>query len=453
MKPTHRLRSRAAALLGVLSIAAASLIQAQSVPQFIDYQGRVIDGGGNPLATTAPTNFEIEFRIYDAATAGTVIWAEKQLVTVSNGLFSVRLGEGQPILGGGGADIGSVDHATPGLPGAFESKDRFLGLTVNIPGQTPGEITPRLSFLSAPFAMKAASASTVVQAAGTTSNLTIGSIAYATQSISTSAIVDGTSRTVMVDSTSASHTATLPLSGAQKEILIAKTDSTTNQVVVAPPAGGTINGSANSIRLKVKGESVTLQNVGGDAWWITNDNRDKTPVGTIIAYASNNIPAGYIACNGDQPAKALYPDLVAVLGTNWGVPVNTLNFRVPDLRGAFLRGKDGGRGYDDGRAARTADFAGAATGDNIGSYQHDDFRSHGHGVTDPGHSHSLNTMAVRGFATATGSGRAYNPDYADTWLNNGTNGTDHRYTGISIQNNGGAETRPDNYNVNYCIKY
>gem|GEM_PF-2738553 len=51
MKPIHRLRSRAALFIGVLSLAAASLLQAQVVPQFIDYQGRVLDGGGNPLAS------------------------------------------------------------------------------------------------------------------------------------------------------------------------------------------------------------------------------------------------------------------------------------------------------------------------------------------------------------------------------------------------------------------
>lgn len=467
MKPTHRLRSHAALLIGVLSLAASSLLQAQSVPQFIDYQGIVKDGSGNPLAQSPapPANYEIEFRIYDAATAGNVIWAEKQLVTVSNGQFSVRLGEGQAILGGGGADIGSVGHSSPGLGGAFEAKDRFLGVTVNIPGQAPGEITPRLSFLSAPFAMKSASASSVVQAAGTTSNLTIGSIAYATQTLSTSAAIDGSSRTVLVNSTSASHTATLPVSGAQKEILIAKTDSTANQVIVAPPGGGTINGNTDSIRLKVKGESITLQNVGGNDWWITNDNRDKTPVGTIIAYSSNNVPAGYLRCDGAQPVKATYPELVAVLGTNWGVPGNANNFRVPDLRGAFLRGRDSGRGLDDGRASRTADFTGGATGDNIGSYQHDDFRAHGHSVNDPGHSHGASVTRTantyinyRNFLVGNG-GRGYNPDVQDGTSTNGIIENNYSvsistgFTGISINSAGGAETRPDNYNVNYCIKY
>jgi len=374
---------------------------------------------------------------------------------VNNGQFSVRLGEGQAILGGGGADIGSVDHTTPGLPGAFESKDRYLGLTVNIPGQTPGEIVPRLSFLSTPFAMKAASASTVVQAAGTFSNLTVGSIAYSTQTLSSSSVVNGTSRTVLVNSTSATVTATLPVSGAQKELLFAKTDSTANQVMVVPPAGGTLNGSTASIALKVKGETVTLQNIGGNDWWIVNDSRDKTPVGTIVAYSSATAPAGYLACDGANPAKASYPELVAVLGTNWGVPADTTKFRVPDLRGAFLRGRDGGRGFDPDRNSRSADFAGSASGDNVGSLQYDIFGSHTHGVSDPGHNHGPGTIAVRNYQLPSGGilMRGYNPDVGDSHTNHNIGNTGIGYTGIGIQANGGNETRPKNYNVNYCIKY
>ena len=89
-------------LLLVTSIAlllAASITPAfaavDGAPALIDYQGRVLDANGVPFASTAPVNYEIEFRIWDAQEAGTVQWAEKQVVTVDNGNFSVRLGEGK----------------------------------------------------------------------------------------------------------------------------------------------------------------------------------------------------------------------------------------------------------------------------------------------------------------------------------------------------------------------
>ena len=91
----HHLRLLAA--FAVVLLGFAPLVPAQTVagaPTTIDYQGKALDSVGSPLANTTPTNFEMRFRIYDAQEGGTVIWSEKQIVTVSKGLFSVRLGEG-----------------------------------------------------------------------------------------------------------------------------------------------------------------------------------------------------------------------------------------------------------------------------------------------------------------------------------------------------------------------
>jgi microcystin-dependent protein len=455
------------ALASTLLLSPTVVRAAAGPPSTIDYQGRVLDGSGAPLAPSTPTNYEIEFRIYDAPTGGTVIWAEKQLVTVLNGQFSVRLGEGQGIVTTGGAEEGSVGHASPGLPGAFGDSSRHLGITVKIPGQTPGEITPRLAFLAAPYSFSAAHANNIVQAPGTQSNLTVGSIAYATQTLSSSAAISGTSRTVLIDGTTGTAaspiTATLPQSGAQKELLIAKTDATALQVVVAPPSGGNINGASGSIRLKVKGESVTLQNIGGNDWWVVNDNRDKTPVGTIISFGGNGpAPAGYLICDGLSKSRTDYPDLFAAIGTQWGNP-NTSSFNLPQLAGRFLRGIDAsGNGADDDALARFSlpSNPGGATGRNVGSYQDEAFRAHGHGVNDPGHSHgaTAGAIAYRNFSfngSANEMGKGFNPDVQDGTTNSrvGAPTIHNATTGISIQNNGGSETRPDNAGVRFCIKY
>jgi hypothetical protein len=89
---------KTSAALLLFSIAAAGLTvsaRAQSVqgaPGTIDYQGKALDATGAVLAPTTPTNYEMRFKIYDAQEGGAVIWSEKQIVTVSKGLFSVRLG-------------------------------------------------------------------------------------------------------------------------------------------------------------------------------------------------------------------------------------------------------------------------------------------------------------------------------------------------------------------------
>jgi len=63
------------------------------IPQKINYQGYLTDSGGNPINGTV----SMEFRIYDAPTGGTALWSETQNVSVSQGVYSVNLGESIPL--------------------------------------------------------------------------------------------------------------------------------------------------------------------------------------------------------------------------------------------------------------------------------------------------------------------------------------------------------------------
>ncbi|MFC7336714.1 hypothetical protein ACFQY0_05965 [Haloferula chungangensis] len=147
--------------------------QIEGPPDRIDYQGLVLDTNGNPLAADAATNYSMSFRLYDSQTAGTLIWSESQTVTVYQGAFSVRLGEGTAIEG----DNPSVSNAS-GLLHAFAQKDRYLGLTVIQSGVTTAEITPRLAFLASPFSFNShkaieADSMTILDAGG---NNRVGSL-------------------------------------------------------------------------------------------------------------------------------------------------------------------------------------------------------------------------------------------------------------------------------------
>jgi microcystin-dependent protein len=68
-----------------------------------------------------------------------------------------------------------------------------------------------------------------------------------------------------------------------------------------------------------------------------------TPIGTIIAVFSETAPANYLICDGATYNKADYPELAAHLlalttHSQYEVSGDSTKFKVPDLRGEFLRG-------------------------------------------------------------------------------------------------------------------
>lgn len=102
--------------------------------------------------------------------------------------------------------------------------------------------------------------------------------------------------------------------------------------------------------------------------------------GEIIAFGGprSGLRGDFLACDGDDYDPEEYPDLFAAIGYRWGR--NGDLFKVPDLRGSFLRGVDHGAGRDPSSSSRTATSTGGAVGDNVGSYQDDAFQCHEHSV-------------------------------------------------------------------------
>lgn len=72
---------------------------------------------------------------------------------------------------------------------------------------------------------------------------------------------------------------------------------------------------------------------------------DGSPVGTVISFFGYTAPSGYLVCDGTEYAKADYPYLATHLAdlddhysTTQYVGSDSDHFKVPDLRGEFLRG-------------------------------------------------------------------------------------------------------------------
>lgn len=110
--------------------------------------------------------------------------------------------------------------------------------------------------------------------------------------------------------------------------------------------------------------------------------------GQVAYFAMQSAPDGWLKANGALLDRATYTRLFNAIGTQFGTTDST-NFRVPDLRGEFVRGWDDGRGIDAGR--------------DLGSTQSGEIQSHDHSMsTSGGHSHSA-TASNAGSHSHTGS--------------------------------------------------
>lgn len=205
------------------------------------------------------------------------------------------------------------------------------------------------------------------------------------------------------------------------------TGANANQNLVLEPRG---NGEVRvDGPLDVTGE-LTNDTLEARLTAIEDSVRKLVPLGTVVAWSGNlsgtNIEMlrsrGWITADGRALDRKKYADLFAVIGTAYGTPGES-KFNIPDLRGLFVRGLDRGAGRDPDAGDRTSLRVGGNTGDNVGSYQKDKFRSH---------THKTPHLASGTSGIAGGTYRGY-PD---------------RPTSAA----GGNETRPKNVALHYLVR-
>lgn len=108
------------------------ILQAQTVPGLINYQGRLMDGTGAPITDAS---VPMTFMLWDDPLAGSSLWSESQAVAVSGGLYSVLRGDSVPI------------------PASILS-GQTVYLEVSVFGET---LSPRQRLTSVPYALRAQS--------------------------------------------------------------------------------------------------------------------------------------------------------------------------------------------------------------------------------------------------------------------------------------------------------
>ena len=218
-------------------------------------------------------------------------------------------------------------------------------------------------------------------------------------------------------------------------------------------------------------------------------------VGELIMVTGNAAPAGTVLANGAALTRASYPDLWAYAQGSGNIAASdgawtegqyspgngTTTFRIPDVRGRFIRAWDNSRGIDSGRGIGTSQTEmigphnhSASTG-SAGSHNHsltiNAGGSHAHGGTAA--SAGAHTHTYSGIITFTGiaSGSVYGTgsltsgsagahthtittDTEPAHTHTGTSDTvsAHTHT-VTVSNNSGTENRPANIAYAFCIVY
>ena len=61
------------------------------------------------------------------------------------------------------------------------------------------------------------------------------------------------------------------------------------------------------------------------------------PTGGMVTYWGDEVPDGWLECDGSEVLRADYPALFAVIGTTFGAPSSDTKFKLPDLKDRFVR--------------------------------------------------------------------------------------------------------------------
>lgn len=233
-----------------------------SAPGKITYQGFLTDQSGVPIGKDGPVNKIVIFRIYGSQSSNDIKWSSQQTVTVDKGHFSVLLGEG-------GASVDGANLFDSDLSSAFagaDVSDRFLELEVD-----GTKIVPRMQFLSAPYALLARMAQSVTSPNGSNAVLPADDNVTVTRNLT----VSGT-----LNVTSGINVPTIATAGTMSSASANVTDTVTAGKFVG---NGTI------------------------------------PIGGIIMWSGNTIPAGWALCDGQGPTPDLRDRFVVGSGGSYQV--------------------------------------------------------------------------------------------------------------------------------------
>src|SRR5262245_6909342 len=170
-------------------------------------------------------------------------------------------------------------------------------------------------------------------------------------------------------------------------------------------------------------------------------------VGAVMAWPTENIPAGCLLADGSAVSRTTYAALFAAYGTRYGHGDGATTFNLPNYKDYFLRGHDAS-GTDAGSRTNRGD---GTTGANVGTKQADATKAHNHGgatSSDGAHTHQYQNTPDGVNGEFGGNFQTVNR-FTEVSTATSSNGT-HSHT-ISTAGESANETRAKNITVNWII--
>jgi microcystin-dependent protein len=198
-----------------------------------------------------------------------------------------------------------------------------------------------------------------------------------------------------------------------------------NNLTLNAPSGQTINFAfANTTYCSISQLYLSVPNIVSTTNLNCNGTFNLIPAGTIYMSVISSM-SGYLLCDGTSYSTTTYATLYNAISYNFGG--SGTSFKVPDFRGAFLRGYGTNGSYTN------------YTGSSLGSAQTDTVGSHSHTISPPNANYCYgNNQGSYGDVTGTKT--------VETTSNYSAFPT-------STGSSGSTETKPFNYSVNYFIKF
>lgn len=109
---------------------------------------------------------------------------------------------------------------------------------------------------------------------------------------------------------------------------------------IAPANFSYVNANGDKGDVQVLSDAdITLLNTGlQDIEDLKLSIQKPLPSGTLIHYAGETIPEGFLLCNGVAVSRTTYANLFAAIGTLYGAGDGSTTFNLPDARDRVLQG-------------------------------------------------------------------------------------------------------------------